>query len=124
VGKAAKYLGIKREHLKLQLFKQRNIPYYKVIGRSGKRIIRITKKDLDNFKVDQELYDRIADKIREARKEHVQIVKGISQADLARELKVTSVYMNYVENKKTRIGIKTLVRLAKILGKDLSWFLQ
>ncbi len=124
LGNAAKYVGIPKEHLKLQLYKEHTIPYYKVMGRAGKRIIRIKKDALDKFVVDQQLYGTIADKIRLARKEHISYVKGISQAELARELKVTSVYMNYLENKKTRVSIKTLEKIAKIFGKQLSWFLE
>ncbi len=123
IGNAAKYLGIKKEHLKLQLFKQHTIPHYKVIGKSGKRLIRITKKDLDLFVVDQELYSRIADRIIQAREEHVQVVRGISQAGLARELKISKVYMNYVERKKTRISIKLLEKIGKVTGKSLDWFI-
>jgi len=94
------------------------------MGRAGKRIIRIKKDALDKFVIDQQMYGRIADKIRLARKEHVTYVKGISQVALAKELKVTSVYMNYVENKKSRVSIKTLEKIAKIFGKNLSWFLE
>jgi predicted XRE-type DNA-binding protein len=124
IGQASKFLEIKPDHLKLQLFKCRTIPFYKVIGRSGKRLIRIRKADLDKFVVDTRLYDRVADKIREGLKDHVQMVKGISQAQMAKELGITKVYMNYVINKKARLGIKKLNKLAEILGKDLSWFIE
>jgi len=124
IGLAADYIGIKKEELKLQLFKQRRIPYYKVVGKSGSRVIRITKKDLDDFILDKGIYDRIADKIKQARAEHVRVVKGISQVGLAKELGISAVYMNYVEQKRKRISIKTLERIAKILDKDLEWFLE
>jgi ribosome-binding protein aMBF1 (putative translation factor) len=124
LGLAADYVGVPKEELKLQLFKQGRIPYYKVTGKSGKRVIRITKKDLDSFALDKGIYDRIADRIRLARAEHVQVVEGISQAGLARELGVSAVYMNYVEQKKERVSIKTLEKIGKILGKDLEWFLD
>jgi ribosome-binding protein aMBF1 (putative translation factor) len=124
IGNASNYLGMKREELKLQLFKQNRIPYYKVIGKSGSRVIRITKKDLDDFVADKEIYDKIADRIRLARKQHVQVIKGISQAGLARELGISQVYMNYVEQKKQRVAIKTLEKIGKILGKELEWFLE
>lgn len=123
IGLAANYIGIPKEELKLQLFKQKRIPYYKVTGKSGSRVIRITKKDLDDFVLDKGIYDKIADRIRQARAEHVQVVEGISQAGLAKELGISAVYMNYVEQKKQRVSIKTLERIAKILGKDLEWFL-
>ncbi len=123
IGLAARYLGIHRDALKLQLFKNHMIPYYKVVGKSGSRVIRITKKDLDDVIVDNKIYDRIADRIIQARAEHVQVIKGISQKALAKELGVSPVYMNYVERKKTKISIKTLERIGKILGKDLEWFL-
>ena len=124
IGNAAKYLGIKKEELKLQLFRQHRIPYYKVTGRSGSRVIRITKKDLDDFVVDKKIYDKIAERIIKARAEHVQVIKGISQVGLAKELGVSAVYMNYVERKKSRVSIKTLERIANILGKELEWFLE
>lgn len=124
IGLAADYLGVKKEGLKLQLFKQRRIPYYKVTGKSGSRVIRITKKDLDDFVLDKGIYDGIADRIRQARAEHVQVIKGISQVGLARELGISAVHMNCIEQKKERVSIKTLERIAKILGKDLEWFLD
>ena len=124
IGNAAKYLSIPKEELKLQLFKQKRIPYYKVTGKSGSRVIRITKKDLDEFVVDKALYATIAERIIQARAEHVQVVEGISQKGLADELGVSAVYMNYVERKKARISIKTLERLGRILGKELEWFLE
>jgi len=124
IGLAADYLGMKKDELKLQLFKQRRIPYYKVTGKSGSRLIRITKKDLDDFVLDKGIYDGIADRIRQARAEHVQVVKGISQVGLARELGMSAVRMNYIERKKERVSIKTLERIGKILGKDLEWFLD
>jgi excisionase family DNA binding protein len=123
LGQAAKTLGMSNEHLRLQLYKNRMIPFYKVIGKSGRRLIRIKKKDLDDFFVDQEIYNRIADKIKIARSEYVQVVEGISQTDLAKGVKVTPVYLNYVENKKQRVSIKLLDKIAKFLGKDLGWFL-
>lgn len=123
IGLAAIYLGIPKEELKLQLFKQHRIPYYKVTGKSKRRVIRITKKDLDDFVVDKSIYDNIADKIIQARTEHVQVVTGITQVGLAKELGISAVYMNYVERKKVRISIKTLEKLAGILGKELEWFL-
>lgn len=124
IGQASKFLEIQPDHLKLQLFQKRAIPFYKVVGRSGKRLIRIRKADLDKFVVDTRLYDRVADKIREGLKDHVQMVKGISQAQMAKELGITKVHMNYVVNKKARLSIKKLNKLAEILGKDLSWFLE
>jgi ribosome-binding protein aMBF1 (putative translation factor) len=124
VGQAAKYLGTKIDALKLQLFGQGKIPYYKVTGRSGKRVIRLTKKDLDDFVVDKGIYDRISDRIRQARAEHVQMIKGISQVQLAKELGVSQVYMNGVEQKRHRISIKSLAKIAQILDKDLTWFLD
>lgn len=124
LGNAAKYLGIPKEQLKLQLFKEHLIPFYKVMGRSGKRVIRIKKKDLDEFVVDQEMYNRIADKIKQAREEHVVVKTGISQQALSDELKVSRVHINYVENKKKRVGIKRLNQIAKFFDKDLAWFLQ
>jgi ribosome-binding protein aMBF1 (putative translation factor) len=123
IGLAADYVGLRKEELKLQLFKQKRIPYYKVTGKSGSRVIRITKKDLDDFVIDRGIYERIADRIRQARAEHVQVVEGISQAGLARELGISAVYMNYVEQGKQRVSIKTLEKIGKILGKDLEWFL-
>lgn len=124
IGLAAKYLGIKREELKLQLFKQGKIPYYKVTGKSGKRVIRITKKDLDDFIVDKDIYKRIADRIRQARAEHVQMIKGISQVALAKEIGVSQVYMNYVEANSVRVSIKTLDNIGRVLDKSLEWFLS
>lgn len=124
IGNAAKYLGIPREELKLQLFKQKRIPYYKVVGKSGARVIRITKKDLDGFVVDKGMYNTISERIIQARAEHVQVIKGITQKGLADELGVSAVYMNYVERKKSRISIKTLEKLANILDKELEWFLS
>jgi ribosome-binding protein aMBF1 (putative translation factor) len=123
IGNAADYIGMPKEELKLQLFKQKRIPFYKVVGKSGSRVIRITKRDLDDFVADKEIYDGIADRIIQARTEHVQVIRGITQKDLAKELGISVVYMNYVERKKNRVSIKTLARIAKILNKDLEWFL-
>jgi DNA-binding Xre family transcriptional regulator len=124
IGNAADYIGIPKEELKLQLFKQKRIPFYKVVGKSGSRVIRITKKDLDDFVLDKKIYDRIADRIIQARAEHVQVTQGITQKGLAEELGISVIYMNYVERKKNRVAIKTLARIAKILDKDLEWFLE
>ncbi len=124
VSKASKYLGITKDQLKLQLYKERTIPYYKVIGKSGGRIIRIKKKDLDTFVVDQGLFDRIADKIRLARSEHVIVKKGITQKALADELSITDVHMNHIERKKVRVGIKLLEKIGRVTGKSLEWFLD
>jgi hypothetical protein len=123
IGKAAKYLGIPIEHLKIQLYQEHMIPYYKLIGVSGKRIIRITKTDLDRFKVDRAVYDRIADKIKQARTSMTVVKKGISQVDLAKELKCSTGHINYVERKRVRISIKMLKKIGDITGRDLEWFL-
>jgi excisionase family DNA binding protein len=124
IGLAANYLGIKKEALKLQMFRENRIPYYKVVGKSGSRVIRITKKDLDDFVVDKRIYDGIADKIIQARAEHVRVVEGITQRGLAKELRISAIYMNYVERKKVPVSIKTLEKIGKILGKPLEWFLD
>jgi excisionase family DNA binding protein len=124
IGNAAKYVGIPKDQLKLQLYREHSLPHYKVVGRSGKRVIRITKADLDKFVADQEIYGKIADKIKEARKSCVVIKKGKSQSELAEDLNVSRVYMNLVENKKTRISIKRLAQIAKITEKPMLWFLE
>ncbi len=124
IAKAAKYVGTTKDHLRLQLYKNKTLPYYKVVGKSGSKIIRIKKTDLDTFVVDQKLFDRIADKIKQARAEHVIVRMGMSQKELAKELKITDIHMNHVERKKVRAGIKLLEKIGKITGNPLSWFLE
>ncbi len=124
IAQAAKYVGTSKEQLKIQLFRNRILPHYKVTGRSGSRVIRIKKSDLDTFVIDQGLFDRIADKIKQARAEYVTVRTGMSQKELADELRITDVHMNHVERKKVRSSIKLLERIAKITGKPLEWFLD
>jgi excisionase family DNA binding protein len=124
VGQAAKYLGMTKSEVKLQLFAQRNLPSYKVIGKKGTKIIRIRKKDLDDFVVDQKLYDNIADRIVLARSETVVVKKGISQTDLAKDARCTITHMNHVERKKARVGIKLLKKIAEITDKPFDWFFE
>jgi transcriptional regulator with XRE-family HTH domain len=52
------------------------------------------------------------------------VVEGITQRGLAKELRISAIYMNYVERKKVPVSIKTLEKIGKILGKPLEWFLD
>ncbi len=124
IKQASKYLDIHPTHLRLQLFKTRVIPHYKVFTKKGSKVVRIKKKDLDDFVIDSKLFEDIADKIRRARSEHVRLVTGISQAQLSRDVKITKEQMNRIERKKERVGIRTLERIAKALDKPVEYFLE
>ncbi len=124
IGQAAKYLDMTKEHIRLQLFRENVIPFYKVRGVGGTKILRIKKQDLDTFVEDQELYGKIADKIKIARSETVVMTKGINQAQLARDTRISRSYMNRIESKKARVPIKLLEKIAKVTDKPFEWFLE
>jgi DNA-binding XRE family transcriptional regulator len=121
---SAKYLNITEPALKLYLFKRKLLPFYKVMGRAGTKIIRIRKKDLDTFVLDYHLYDGIRARIREARKEVVVVRQGLTQKELAGELGCSETYIKQVETGKSRVGLKMLERIAKITDRDFEWFLD
>jgi len=121
---AARYLGVTMSELKLQLYCKRHIPYYKVFTKTGRRVLRIKKRDLDNFELDSKMYDRIADRIRQARQEHVYVVTGLPQADLAKSSRIQREHLNRIERKKVRVGINALRRIGKVLEKPIEYFLD
>ena len=124
IKQASKYLDIHPTHLRLQLYQKRVLPYYKVFTTKGRKVVRIRKKDLDTFKTDTEMFNRIADRIRRARQEYVYVATGISQAQLSRDVKITKEQMNRIEQKKARVGIRTLEKIAKALDKPVEYFLD
>jgi excisionase family DNA binding protein len=124
IMQAAKYLNISTTQLRLQLYRTRAIPHYKVFTKKGRKVVRIKKKDLDDFVLDNGLFDRIADRIKKARIEHVRLVTGISQAQLSRDIKITKEQMCRIERKKERVGLKTLKRIAVALDKPIEYFLD
>ncbi len=124
IRQASKYLGISPSHLKLQLYRTHIIPHYKVFTKKGRKVVRIRKEDLDEFVVDRELFNRIADRIKKARQEHVRVVTGISQVQLSRDVNISKELMNRIERKKDRVGTKTLEKIAKALDKPVEYFLD
>jgi DNA-binding Xre family transcriptional regulator len=121
---AAARLDMTSAELKLVMFKAGDLPYYRVMGKGKRRLIRIKTADLDQYKKDRYFYDKIAEKIIEARKQAPVIKKGMKQNELAKEAKLSLGKMNRIERKKERVGIKTLERIANALGKKLDWFLE
>lgn len=126
---AAKEIGLDIAALKLALYKQGRLPYYKLMGLAGKRqVIRLTAKDLREFEKEyrqsKDLYDGIADKIYQARKEHPITRFNMSQVELAKECGIDSFSICKIERKKVRVGIKTLEKIAKAFGRDFEWFLS
>jgi DNA-binding XRE family transcriptional regulator len=124
IQQAAYYLRITKSELKLQLYRQKCIPYYKVFSKAGSKVIRLKKKDLDDFVLDNKMFDRIADRIVQAREEHVHLVTGLGQTELSRQAGVIREHLNRIENHKARIGLKALKRISAVLGKPVTWFLD
>ncbi|MCP3966764.1 MAG: helix-turn-helix domain-containing protein [Lentisphaerae bacterium] len=124
VKQAAKYLGITKSELKLQLFKKKYLTYYKVFTRGGSKVVRIKKSDLEHFKLDTKMFDRIADRIKQARLEHRYVATGLPQADLSRKSKVQREHINRIECKKVRCGIPALKKIGRVLGKPMEYFLD
>ena len=122
--KAAKLLNMKDAELKLVMYKHGSLPYYRLMGRAKKKVIRIKVADLEEFRKSQDLFDSIADKIVQAMKEMPVMKIGMTQRELAKEVKLTGEMMNKIVRKKKRVGIKSLERIAKILGKEVDWFLE
>ena len=124
VSQASRYLNITSTQLRLQLYRTRAIPYYKVFTKKGSKVVRIKRKDLDDFVVDNGLFDRIAERIVIARNEHVRLVTGISQVQLSRDIKISREQMNRIERKKERVGLKTLKRISEVLEKPIEYFVD
>lgn len=122
--KAAKILGMKGTELKLVMYKHRNLPYYRLMGKAKLRVIRIKVADLTEYGKSQDLFDGIADKIIQALKEMPVMKVGMTQRELAKDLKMTNEMINKIVRKKTRVGIKTLGKIAKALERDIDWFLE
>lgn len=122
--KATKILGMKNAQLKLVMYKHRNLPYYRLMGRAKRRVIRIKVADLTEYGKSQGLFDGIADKILQALKEMPVIRVGMTQRELAKDLKMTPRMINMIVRKKSRVGIRTLERIAKALDKPVDWFLS
>lgn len=122
--KATKILGMKDAQLKLVMYKHRNLPYYRLMGRAKRRVIRIKVADLTEYGKSQDLFDGIAEKILEAMKEMPVMRIGMTQRELAKELKLTNEMVNKIVRKKERVGIRLLERIAKALEKPVDWFLS
>lgn len=121
---AAARLDMTTAELKLVMFKLGDLAYYRVMGKGKRKLIRIKEADLDQYKKDRHFYDKIADRIIEARKQAPVISIGMKQNELAKEAKLSLGKMNRIERKKERVGIKTLDKIAKAVGKKLDWFFQ
>ena len=50
----------------------------------------------------------------------IRVQQGISQKDLAKELKISHFYLNKIERGKVDPGIKLAVRIAKALDTTLN----
>lgn len=126
---AAKEIGLEIAELKLALYQQGRLPYYKLMGLAGKRqVIRITEKDLREFEKEyrqsKDLYNLIADKVIQARKEHPITKFNMNQTDLGKACGLTLESICRIERKKARIGIKQLEKIAKALDRPFEWFLS
>jgi DNA-binding Xre family transcriptional regulator len=124
VIEAAKRLDMTVAELKLVMFRVGDLPYYKIMGKGKRKLYRIKIEDLKNYVKEKGMFDKIADKIIYARKRVKYVKEGMIQAELARETKISIAKINRIENKKERVGIKTLGKIAKACGKDLAWFLE
>ena len=131
LAKSAKMLGLTKEELKLYLYrKNKRLPYYKVVNKHGKRLIRITKADVDHMrqylegleKCD-EVFAIVARKIRKARMEMPVMRIGMSQKELAKQIKMSLPLIAGVEYQKFSPSIKTLGKIARTLDKPLEYFL-
>lgn len=123
LAKAASLLGISKSDLRLIMYKSGKLPYYKLMGRAKRKVIRIKADDLDQFRKTREFFDNIADKIIQARNEMPVTRIGMMQKELAKDVGLTTVGMNIIERKKERVGFKTLEKIAKALDKEFDWFL-
>ncbi|SDW32149.1 short-chain fatty acyl-CoA regulator family protein [Litoreibacter albidus] len=56
-------------------------------------------------------------------REH-RLMRGLKQADLAREIGISASYLNLIEHNRRRIGGKTLLALSEVLGIDPSTLSQ
>ena len=121
---AAARLGMTGAELKLVMFKAGDLPYYRVMGKGKRKLIRVKVDDLHKYKKEQLMYENIADKIVEARGQAPFVRTGMKQVELAKETKISIGKINRIERKKERVGIKTLAKIASACGKDLDWFLQ
>ena len=127
VREAAKELGMTLPEIKLVMFKKsRNLlPYYRLMGKAKKRkVIRITSKDLEEFRTSRDIFDGIADKIVQARKEMTVIRTGATQKELGKDIGMTVQNLCKIERKAMRISIKKLEKIAKVTGRDFEWFLS
>lgn len=129
INKASKIVGIPITEMKLAMYKTGRLPFYKLMGRcKKKRITRITGNDLRAFEQEyrksKDLFDGIADKIVQARKEHPSIRYGLSQAALGKECGLSLETICKIERKKMRVGIKSLEKIAKAFGRRFEWFVS
>lgn len=125
VRQAAALINMTVPELKLIMYKRGRLPYYRLMGKAKKRkITRITAADLQEYQKTVDLFGGIADRIRQARLEHPMTRFNMSQRELGEECGLTAVMLNMIERKKERVGIKTLEKIAKTLGRKVEWFLK
>ncbi len=122
--KAAKMLNMKDAQLRLVMYNHGSLPYYRLMGRAKKKVIRIKVSDVGEFRKSQDLFDGIADKIIQAMKETKVIKVGMTQRELAKDARLTGERVNRIVRKKERIGIRALERIARALDKNIDWFLE
>lgn len=123
VREAAKILGMTLPEIKLVMYKHKDIAFYRLMGKAKKRkIIRITEADLQKFRETQNMFDTIGERVKQARTEFM-ILKPMTQAELAKDVKATHERICRIERKKERISIRMLQKIADATGRKLEWFL-
>jgi hypothetical protein len=124
VREAAKELGVTGEDMKLILYQHKKMPYYRMMGKAKKRrITRITEADMQVFKANRLKYDKIADKITQARMEYL-VLQPATQEFFAKELRVSLSLLGQIERKKLNVSTRTLHTISRVTGKPLKWFLS
>ncbi len=113
VYEAAKYCGITKDAMKLWLYKKKYITLYKLMSPKHVRINRLTVEDVKRFKIDKEMFDRIADRIKEAMQKHTYVKTGMTGRLLAKESGVSCQHISMIICKKTRPDIGSIKKIAK-----------
>ena len=59
LAQAATLLRMSKSDLRIIMYRQGHLPYYKLMGRGKRRIIRVKAEDLNEYRESQQLFDTI-----------------------------------------------------------------
>jgi hypothetical protein len=121
---AAQELGITLKQLKRLTDDRYYLKVHHVFTPRGSRVRRILKRDIDLYRGEAALFGRISDRIKKALKTCSYVTTGMTQAELARRSKISLPLINRICFKGHRVGIARLRKIADVLGKDITYFLD